>query len=85
LYKIKRMPEIDRISGIRICVFSRDHLPPHFHAFFGEYEALISIREGSVIAGELPRKKLRRTLEYLEQNQGDLLETFYQLNPSLRQ
>jgi len=79
------MPEIDRISGIRICVFSRDHLPPHFHAFFGEYEALISIREGSVIAGELPRKKLRRTLEYLEQNQGDLLETFYQLNPSLRQ
>lgn len=79
------MPEIDRISGIRVCVFSRDHLPPHFHAFYGEYEALIDIREGVVIAGGLPRKKLRDVLEYLAENHDDLLETFYQLNPQLRQ
>jgi len=79
------MPEIVRIFGIRICVFSRDHLPPHFHAFYGEYEALIDIREGEVIAGALPRRKLREALEYLADNQQDLLETFYQLNPTLRQ
>jgi Domain of unknown function (DUF4160) len=79
------MPEIARVSGIRICVFSRDHLPPHFHAFFGEHEALISIREGTVINGELPRRKLRETLEYLDGNRVDILETFYQLNPNLRQ
>jgi hypothetical protein len=79
------MPEIDRIFGIRICVFSRDHLPPHFHAFYGEYEALIDIRGGEVIAGGLPRKKLREALEYLEKNREDLLETFFQLNPTLRQ
>ena len=78
------MPEIDRISGIRICVFSRDHLPPHFHAFYGEYEALIAIQDGSLIAGELPRKKMRETLAYLAENQSDLLEIFYQLNPTLR-
>lgn len=79
------MPEIDRISGIRICVFSRDHLPPHFHAFYGEYEALIDIREGTVLAGGLPRKKLREVLEYLAENREEPLETFYQLNPNLRQ
>jgi len=79
------MPEIDRISGIRICVFSRDHLPPHFHAFYEEYEALIDIREGTVLAGGLPRKKLREVLEYLAENREELLETFYQLNPNLRQ
>jgi Domain of unknown function (DUF4160) len=79
------MPELDRISGIRVCVFSRDHLPPHFHAFYGEYEALIDIREGTVIAGGLPRKKLHEVLEYLAENHEDLLETFYQLNPNLRQ
>lgn len=79
------MPEVDRIFGIRICVFSRDHLPPHFHAFYGEYEALINIREAVVIAGGLPRRKLREALEYLAQNRDDLLETFYQLNPQLRQ
>lgn len=79
------MPEVDRIFGIRICVFSRDHLPPHFHAFYGEYEALIDIREAVIIAGGLPRRKLREALEYLAQNRGDLLEVFYQLNPQLRQ
>jgi hypothetical protein len=79
------MPEVDRIFGIRICVFSRDHLPPHFHAFYGEYEALIDIREATVIAGGLPRRKLREALKYLAQNRNDLLETFYQLNPQLGQ
>ena len=79
------MPEIDRISGIRICVFSRDHLPPHFHAFYGEDEVLIAIREGTVIVGGLPRRKMREALEYLANNRQDLLETFYQLNPTLRQ
>lgn len=79
------MPELDRISGIRICVFSRDHLPPHFHAFYGEYQALIDIRIGTVIEGGLPRRKLREVLEYLAENRDELLETFYQKNPKLRQ
>ncbi len=79
------MPELDRIFGIRICVFSRDHLPPHFHAIYGEYEALFDIREGTVIVGSLPRRKLREALEYLANNRQDLLEAFYELNPTLRQ
>lgn len=79
------MPEIDRISGLRICVFSRDHLPPHFHAFYGEYEALITILDGTLIAGGLPRRKLREALGYLAGNRQELLESFYQLNPTLRQ
>lgn len=78
------MPEIDRISGIRICVFSRDHLPPHFHAFYGEFEVLIAIRTGKAIAGDLPRKKVRDVLEYLNENREDLLETFFQLNPQFK-
>lgn len=78
------MPEIDRFSGIRICVFSRDHLPPHFHAFFGEHEALIDIREGESLEDNLPKRKLRDALNYLEENRDDLLETFLQLNPRFR-
>lgn len=85
LRKNNPMPEVDRISGIRICVFSRDHLPPHFHAFYGEFEVLIDIREGIPIAGDLPRRKMREILEYLEVNRDDLLAVFYELNPQHRQ
>lgn len=79
------MPEIDRISGIRICVFSRDHLPPHFHAFYAEHEVLVDIREKTVIAGGLPRRKLSEVMDYLSENDNNLLDTFYQLNPQLKQ
>ena len=78
------MPEVGRIKGIIFRVYNGDHLPPHFHAFYGEYEALMDIRKATIIAGGLPRKKLREALEYLAENLDALLETFYELNPQLR-
>jgi hypothetical protein len=37
------MPEISRFFGISIKMFFGDHLPPHFHADYGEHNALIDI------------------------------------------
>jgi hypothetical protein len=34
------MPEVARFYGIVIKVFFGDHPPPHFHAIYGEYNAL---------------------------------------------
>lgn len=77
------MPEIDRFSGIRVCVFSRDHLPPHFHVFYGEHEALVDIREGTVIRGYMPPRKLKVVLSYLAEHHENILSVFYDLNPTL--
>ncbi|MBC7570630.1 MAG: DUF4160 domain-containing protein [Spirosoma sp.] len=76
------MPVFDTIDGIVISVFSREHLPPHCHA---QYEALIAIRTLEVIAGRLPAKSLKKVIAFMsrEENQFDLLETFYQLNPHI--
>ena len=54
------MPEISRFYGIRITIYFDDHLPEHFHAEYGEYEAVFSIKTGEIINGKLPRiaKKL---------------------------
>ncbi len=48
------MPEISRFFGIVIKMFIDDHNPPHFHAFYAEYEALVDIKSLSVFAGKLP-------------------------------
>lgn len=32
-------PELERIDGIVLVVYGRDHLPPHVHAFYGDDEA----------------------------------------------
>jgi hypothetical protein len=38
------MPELCRFYGIIIRMFWEDHSPPHFHAIYGNHEALVDIR-----------------------------------------
>jgi hypothetical protein len=58
------MPELTRFFGIIIYMSWRDHNPPHFHACYGEHEALISL-SGKVIGGSLPRRALSLVFEWL--------------------
>ena len=39
------MPRISEFFGILIYMYFEDHAPPHFHAFYGKDEALISIAD----------------------------------------
>ena len=34
------MPEISRFFGISIKMFFGEHLPPHFHAEYGEFKVM---------------------------------------------
>ena len=43
------MPELCRFYGIIIPMFWADHPPPHFHAIYGEHEALIEIQSSEII------------------------------------
>lgn len=45
------MPTIDSFNGIKIHVYNGEHRPPHIHADYNEYEALIEIERGSFIPG----------------------------------
>jgi hypothetical protein len=49
------MPEVSRFYGIAVRFYYRDHPPTHFHAIYGEYEALIEIETGAVYRGRLPK------------------------------
>ena len=52
------MPTISVFYGILIQMFWQEHAPPHFHALYGEFEALIDIRTFEVRRGFLPRRAL---------------------------
>ena len=51
------MSELSRFYGIIICMYLGDHMPPHFHAKYAEFEAQILISNGNVLEGELPKKQ----------------------------
>lgn len=58
------MPEISRFFGIVIYMNWREHPPMHFHAVYGEHEALITL-DGKIYAGMLPARALSLVREWL--------------------
>ena len=46
---------------------------PHVHAEYQGQVAVYSIRDGSVLAGELPPKKHKLVVEWIEIHQEDLM------------
>jgi hypothetical protein len=68
------MPTISVFFGIVIQMFWREHGPPHFHAVYGEHEAIIDIRELRVTRGSLPRRALALVLEWAAANRDSLME-----------
>lgn len=49
-----------------------DHAPPHFHAFYAEHGAQISIETLEVLDGGLPRRALDLVLEWAAAHRDDL-------------
>jgi len=52
------MPEITRFYGIIIKLFFGDHPPPHFHAVYGESNAVFNIVTLDMIEGDLPERAI---------------------------
>jgi len=68
------MPTVSRFYGIVIKMFfaQREHQPPHFHAIYGEYNALFAIDSLEMIEGDLPNRAARLVREWGERYQKDL-------------
>jgi hypothetical protein len=66
------MPEISRFFGIVIKMYYSDHLPPHFHAEYGEHQAKIRIDTLTVFEGRLPSRALGLVAEWGSLHQSEL-------------
>ena len=70
------MPRISAFYGIVIRMYWPDHPPAHFHARYGEHEALIAIESLEVIHGELPRRARRLVDEWARLHHDELQENW---------
>lgn len=68
------MPEITRFYGIIIKLFFADHPPPHFHAIYGDYNALINLETLEIIEGDLPNRAIKMVIEWAKIYQSELLK-----------
>ncbi len=66
------MPRVSEFFGITIYMYYRDHAPPHFHAFYSEYEVEINIKTLEIIKGKMPPKIKKLILEWSKIYQKEL-------------
>jgi hypothetical protein len=67
------VPRISSFYGIVIAMYYREHGVPHFHAFYGGYEASIAIESLNLLAGELPPRALRLVKQWASLHREELL------------
>jgi hypothetical protein len=70
------MPQISRFFGIIIAMYFNDHNPPHFHAKYGDHEALISIKDFSILEGQIPSRALGMVIEWASLHQDELMDNW---------
>jgi hypothetical protein len=68
----EEMHEVTRFFGIVVRMYFGDHSPAHFHAEYGEYEALVEIETLSILRGELPRRAMALVLEWAALHRQEL-------------
>lgn len=66
------MPSISRFFGIVIYMYFNDHSPPHFHAEYGESEAVYVIDTLDVLRGYLPRRVHGLVVEWALEHRSEL-------------
>lgn len=69
------MPTISFFYGIKITMNYKDHMPPHFHAEYQEFEVAVEIGTGAV-TGSMPRRALGLVWTWLDEHKDELEENW---------
>lgn len=70
------MPTISQFFGILIRMYFDDHAPPHFHAIYGNEEAVLAVDTLAVVEGHLPRRALSLVLEWASLHRAELRDNW---------
>ncbi len=70
------MPVICRFYGIVIKMYfsQSEHGVPHFHAIYGEFNAVVAIETQEMLEGDLPVRAQRLVREWAGLHQQELLD-----------
>lgn len=66
------MPRVSDYYGIAIYMYYRDHMPPHFHAIYAQYDAAVGIDPIEIVKGHLPRRVRSMVFEWAAMYQNEL-------------
>ncbi len=76
------MPVIARFYGIIIKMYfsQSEHGIPHFHAIYGEFNAVFSIETCDIIEGDLPNRGKQLVKEWAVKHKTELVRMWHEQN-----
>jgi len=70
------MPVISMFYGIIVLMYyyetDKHHLP-HIHIKYAEFTCIISIEDGEILGGDLPKNKLKLVIAWMEIHRDELM------------
>jgi Domain of unknown function (DUF4160) len=73
------MPEVSRFFGISIYLYPREHPPEHFHALYGDEEAVFDIESLRVLQGSLSNRARSLVVEWAALHRDELFTAWQRL------
>ena len=70
------MPAISMFYGIIVYMYfmdNRQHNKPHIHAKYQDDEVVVTIPEGEILEGNIPRAKMKLLLAWVELHKDELV------------
>jgi hypothetical protein len=69
------LPTLSTFYGIKITMNYNDHLPPHFHAEYQDFEVTVEIDSG-LVTGKMPRRALNLIWAWLDEHRVEISENW---------
>lgn len=73
---VRYVPRISAFYGINVYIYSREHGVAHFHARYGDDEAVVEIATGTILDGALPRRQATLVSHWWALHQDELREAW---------
>ncbi len=64
-------------------MYADDHNPPHLHAKYNEYFAVLKLDSAEIMEGSLPTKQLRLVQAWIEIHQDELMQNWKETQKEL--
>ena len=69
------MPLLSEFNGIKVYAYWDDHLPPHIHAEYASFMALVDIQNCVILKGMLPVNKAKMILGWRSEEHTSELQS----------
>jgi len=70
------MPVVSAFYGLIIYLYFKDnkrHHKPHIHVWYQDNEVVLSVPEGEILEGSIPKNKMKLVLAWMEIHREELL------------